>query len=53
MNSRAKGFKETGGLHDSGIFKADGTMVAFSEDVGRHNTVDKVIGQASLAQGGF
>jgi FdhD protein len=48
MNSRAKGFKETGGLHDSGIFKADGTMVAFSEDVGRHNTVDKVIGEASL-----
>ena len=48
MNSKAKGFKETGGLHDSGIFKADGTMVAFSEDVGRHNTVDKVIGEASL-----
>lgn len=53
MNSRAKGFKETGGLHDSGIFKADGTMVAFSEDVGRHNTVDKVIGQASLARVDF
>jgi FdhD protein len=48
MNKKAKGFKETGGLHDSGIFHADGTMVAFSEDVGRHNTVDKVIGEASL-----
>jgi len=48
MNSRAKGFKETGGLHDSGIFKAEGKMVAFSEDVGRHNTVDKVIGEGSL-----
>ena len=53
MNSLAKGFKETGGLHDSGIFKADGTMVAFSEDVGRHNTVDKVIGAASLAKTDF
>lgn len=48
MNVKARGFKETGGLHDSGIFLADGTMVAFSEDVGRHNTVDKVIGEASL-----
>jgi FdhD protein len=48
MNNLAKGFKETGGLHDSAIFKADGTIVAFSEDVGRHNTVDKVIGMASL-----
>jgi len=48
MNEKAKGFKETGGLHDSGIFKADGSMVAFSEDVGRHNTVDKVIGEALL-----
>jgi FdhD protein len=48
LNSIAKGFKETGGLHDSAIFKSDGTMLAFSEDVGRHNTVDKVIGMASL-----
>ena len=53
MNNEAKGFKETGGLHDSGIFKADGAMVAFSEDVGRHNTVDKVIGQASLNHENF
>jgi FdhD protein len=53
MNKIATGFKETGGLHDSGIFKADGTMVAFSEDVGRHNTVDKVIGEALLKHQDF
>jgi formate dehydrogenase accessory protein FdhD len=53
MNNLAKGFKETGALHDSSIFKADGTMVAFSEDVGRHNTVDKVIGAASLSKVDF
>ena len=53
MNTLAKGFKETGGLHDSAIFTADGTIVAFSEDVGRHNTVDKAIGMASLNEGGF
>jgi len=48
INEKARGFKETGGLHDSAIFEADGTMVAFSEDVGRHNTVDKVIGEGAL-----
>lgn len=53
MNVKAMGFKETGGLHDSGIFKADGTMVSFSEDVGRHNTVDKVIGLALLNKENF
>ncbi len=53
MNEKAKGFRETGGLHDSGIFKADGSMVAFSEDVGRHNTVDKVIGEALLNHENF
>jgi len=53
MTSHATGFRQTGGLHDSGIFKSDGTMVAFSEDVGRHNTVDKVIGQASLNREAF
>ncbi len=53
INNLAKGFKETGGLHDSAIVKADGTIVAFSEDVGRHNTVDKVIGEASLKKVDF
>jgi FdhD protein len=53
MNNLAEGFKETGGLHDSGIFRADGKIVAFSEDVGRHNTVDKVIGSASLGKEDF
>jgi len=53
MNTHAKGFKQTGGLHDSGIFTSDGTIMAFSEDVGRHNTVDKVIGEASLKRVDF
>ena len=48
MNKKAEGFTKTGGLHDSGIFNANGTLIAFSEDVGRHNTVDKVIGQGLL-----
>ena len=53
LNTRATGFKETGGLHDSAIYTQDGRLVAFAEDVGRHNTVDKVIGMAALNKANF
>ncbi|HEY2074400.1 MAG TPA: formate dehydrogenase accessory sulfurtransferase FdhD [Gaiellaceae bacterium] len=43
-------FAATGGLHASGLFSADGTVLCVREDVGRHNALDKVVGWAFLEQ---
>src|SRR5205085_4544559 len=35
-----------GGLHATGLFRADGERLCAREDVGRHNAMDKVVGWA-------
>ncbi len=42
-------FARTGAAHAAALFGADGAIRAFAEDIGRHNTIDKVVGQLVLA----
>jgi FdhD protein len=48
LRASQRAFDETGALHAAGVFSVDGDLLDIAEDVGRHNTVDKVIGRAVL-----
>ncbi len=41
-------FDETGGCHAAGVFNKNQELLFASEDIGRHNAVDKVIGHLLL-----
>lgn len=45
LQEKSLGFKKTGGVHAAGLSLGK-DIVIFKEDIGRHNAVDKVIGEA-------
>ena len=45
--SRSSTFKATGGVHSVALCKGDDILI-FSEDIGRHNAIDKVLGERLL-----
>ena len=46
MQERANFFKLTGGVHSCALADKSGSIILFSEDISRYNTIDKILGEA-------
>jgi FdhD protein len=44
---KAEGYKIHGGMHSAGVGDGD-TLLLHAEDIGRHNTIDRIAGEALL-----
>jgi FdhD protein len=53
LDEQSAVFQKTGGTHAAALLDFNEYVLAFSEDIGRHNAVDKVIGKAALDKVNF
>jgi FdhD protein len=49
INDAPTSFHETGGIHAAFLYNNMGQLLTVREDVGRHNAMDKLIGQALMS----
>ena len=50
LNEKQSLFRKTGGCHATATFDVHGNIIAITEDVGRHNAMDKLIGSMLRAR---
>ncbi|MFX1501015.1 MAG: formate dehydrogenase accessory sulfurtransferase FdhD [Promethearchaeota archaeon] len=46
-------YRETGGCHGAAIFDLNGNLLSVKEDIGRHNAIDKVVGDLLIKEHDF